>query len=98
MKKILVISSYPAPYRVGVFQELDTFYQLDVFFEFIEDQSRSPEWFVRNGNFHVLNTPDAKEAFAWSLHLSLKAGMAAAGTGHYVLCFYRWLCASGYRP
>ncbi len=24
--------------------------------------------------------------------LSLKAGMAAAGTGHYVLCFYRWLC------
>lgn len=67
MKKILVISSYPAPYRVGVFQELDTFYQLDVFFEFIEDQSRSPEWFVRNGNFHVLNTPEAKEAFAWSL-------------------------------
>ena len=68
MKKILVISIFPAPYRVGVFQELDTFYQLDVFFEFIEDQSRSPEWFVRNGNFHVLNTPDAKEAFAWSLH------------------------------
>ena len=34
MKKILVVSSFPAPYRVAVFEGLAAYYQLDVFFEF----------------------------------------------------------------
>ncbi|MBP3701143.1 MAG: glycosyltransferase family 1 protein, partial [Lachnospiraceae bacterium] len=63
MKKILVISSYPAPYRVAVFRGLAKYYQMDVFFEFIQDQSRAAEWFVRSADFKVLNTPENKAAF-----------------------------------
>lgn len=63
MKKILVISSYPAPYRVAVFRGLAKQYQMDVFFEFIQDQSRAEEWFVRSEEFKVLNTPENKAAF-----------------------------------
>ena len=63
MKRILVISSYPAPYRVAVFRGLAKYYQMDVFFEFIQDQSRSAEWFVRSDDFKVLNTPENKAAF-----------------------------------
>ena len=63
MKKILVISSYPAPYRVAVFRGLAKYYQMDIFFEFIQDQSRSAEWFVRSEEFKVLNTPENKAAF-----------------------------------
>ena len=63
MKKILVISSYPAPYRVAVFRGLAKYYQMDIFFEFIQDQSRSAEWFVRSKEFKVLNTPENKAVF-----------------------------------
>ena len=63
MKKILVISSYPAPYRVAVFRGLAQYYQMDIFFEFIQDQSRSADWFVRSDEFKVLNTPENKAAF-----------------------------------
>lgn len=68
MKKLLVISSYPAPYRAAIFERLGKFYETEVFFEFIEDQSRSAQWFVRNPAFRVLNTPENKEAFAKCLH------------------------------
>ena len=63
MRKILVISSYPAPYRVAVFRGLAKYYQMDIFFEFIQDQSRSADWFVRSDEFKVLNTPENKQAF-----------------------------------
>lgn len=62
-KKILVISSYPAPYRVAVFQGLLEYYDLDVFFEFIQDQSRSADWFVRESRFHVLCDQKARQMF-----------------------------------
>ncbi len=63
MKKILVISSYPAPYRVAVFRGLAQWYQMDIFFEFIQDQNRSAEWFVQSEEFKVLNTLENKAAF-----------------------------------
>ncbi len=63
MKRLLIVSSYPAPYRAAVFERLGQYYQTDVFFEFIEDQSRSAQWFVRNPAFRVLNTRENQEAF-----------------------------------
>ena len=57
MKKLFIISSFPAPYRVAVFQGLSEYYETDVFFEFIKDQSRSSKWFVREKAFHVLTDP-----------------------------------------
>jgi glycosyltransferase involved in cell wall biosynthesis len=64
MKKILVISSYPAPYRVAVFQGLKQYYEMDIFFEFMEDQNRSADWFARGEEFRVLNTAENCQIFA----------------------------------
>ncbi len=63
MKQILVVSSYPAPYRVAVFQGLAEYYQMDVFFEFDQDQSRNREWFVKGKSFTILNSENAKQRF-----------------------------------
>ena len=63
MKRLLVISSYPAPYRVAVFRGLAAYFSLDVFFEFIEDQSRAAEWFVQGEEYKVLNTPKNRASF-----------------------------------
>ncbi len=63
MKKILVVSSYPAPYRVGVFAGLTRHYDMDIFFEFDQDQSRSDEWFVREDWFHILTRSGQMDIF-----------------------------------
>lgn len=63
MKRILVVSSYPAPYRVAVFQGLAEDYRLDVFFEFDRDQSRNQDWFARGQDFTVLNSEQARACF-----------------------------------
>ena len=60
MKKILVISSFPAPYRVGVFKGLSDYYELDVFFTVDKDQSRSKDYFAKKEEFkyYVLSNSD----------------------------------------
>ncbi len=65
MKKALVISSFPAPYRVGVFKELSKKYDLKVFFATNENDNRNSEWFCKPGelNFQVLNNPQAVSDF-----------------------------------
>lgn len=45
--KILIISIYPAPYRVAVFNELGKMVELDVIFERISDNNRLYEWFSK---------------------------------------------------
>ena len=63
MKKILVVSSFPAPYRVAVFRGLAQYYQMDVFFEFDKDQNRNQDWFVKSRDFDVLCTEEAIAKF-----------------------------------
>ncbi len=63
MKKILIISSFPAPYRVAVFRGLAAHYDIDVFFEFVKDQSRSDQWFEREKAFHILTDPGEMETY-----------------------------------
>lgn len=47
MKKVLVLSSFPAPYRVAVFKGLSNYYNLDVFFGDDKDQNRNKEYFEK---------------------------------------------------
>lgn len=63
MKKILVLSSYPAPYRVDVFKGLATHYEMDVFFATDEDQNRSKEFFCKRDEFYyyVLNDAESRK-------------------------------------
>lgn len=67
MRKILVVSSFPAPYRVAVFEGLAAYGQLDVFFEFDKDQNRNADWFVKGRDFYVLNSQESAGRFAGCL-------------------------------
>ena len=64
-KKVLVASSYPAPYRVAVFQGLSKEYDLDVFFETCKNENRNADWFCKSGElkFHVLDNQVAWKLF-----------------------------------
>lgn len=67
--KALVIGSYPAPYRVAVFQTLAKQYDLEVYFDTVQNEDRSAEWFCKSGEleFTVLNNDAAKQKFADAL-------------------------------
>lgn len=52
MAKILVLSSFPAPYRTGVFKGLSEIYDTDVFFATDQDQNRSKDYFDKKEKFH----------------------------------------------
>lgn len=51
MKKVLVLSSFPAPYRVDVFKGLSEYYELNVFFAAISDQNRDKKYFATKNVF-----------------------------------------------
>lgn len=66
MKRILVLSVFPAPYRIAVFAGLAKYYDLTIFFERNTDEERTAEWFVKSGGtlkFHMLDDPVEKEAY-----------------------------------
>lgn len=46
--KVLILSVFPAPYRMGVFKELNKQLDVTVYFERLFDESRSSEWFEKN--------------------------------------------------
>lgn len=60
MKRILVLSSFPAPYRVNVFMGLSEYFELDVFFAFDKDQNRSKEFFLGKEVFkyHIISNDE----------------------------------------
>ncbi|MBQ7523659.1 MAG: glycosyltransferase family 4 protein [Oscillospiraceae bacterium] len=64
-KKLLVLSSYPANYRVAAIEGLGQAYDLTIFFSTNKNEDRNPEWFVKNKNhsFYLMNTPEGKKAF-----------------------------------
>lgn len=67
--KILIISSFPAPYRVDVFKEISKVHETTVFFETNKDQNRSAEWFVKNSQFkfEILDNKISKENYKQAL-------------------------------
>ena len=64
-KKALIASSFPAPYRVAVFQKMSEEFDLDVFFETCKDENRNADWFCKSGElkFHVLDNAEAWKLF-----------------------------------
>ena len=62
-KNILVLSSYPANYRVAVFEELSKKYNLTILFNTNKNENRNPDWFVKSKNnfFYIVKTPEGEK-------------------------------------
>lgn len=67
--KVLVIASYPAPYRVGVFKELSHYFNLETYFDTCANENRSSEWFCKSGDFSfsILDNDEARQRFKQAL-------------------------------
>lgn len=67
--KVLVIGSYPAPYRVAVFQAMAKQYDMEVYFDTERNEDRNAEWFCKSGEltFSVLNNEESKKKFRGAL-------------------------------
>lgn len=65
MGKILILSSFPAPYRIEVFKGIAEKYNIDVFFSTDKDQDRSKEFFVKKNDFiyYVMTEENSKTYF-----------------------------------
>lgn len=65
MKKILIISSFPAPYRVDVFKGLKKHFDIKIFFITDNDQNRNSSYFSGKDqiDYGVLSDPDDKIRF-----------------------------------
>jgi glycosyltransferase involved in cell wall biosynthesis len=65
MKRLLILSIFPAPYRVDVFKELQQKYEITVYFEVLKNESRASEWFVQNSDleFTLLTTPEGRRKY-----------------------------------
>ncbi len=65
MKKILIISSFPAPYRVDVFKGLKKDFDIKVFFVTDSDQNRNKSYFSGKDqiDYGVLSVPDDMTRF-----------------------------------
>lgn len=63
MKKILILSSFPAGYRVDVFKGLAEQYNITVIFGADHNENRNPDWFVKNNEFHyyLVNTDEGRK-------------------------------------
>ena len=79
--KILIISSFPAPYRVDIFKEISKVHETTVFFETSKDENRNSEWFSRNSEFYfeVLDNEESMNKF----QRCLKYGIAFVGVLGY---------------
>ena len=65
MKKILILSIFPAPYRVELFKYINNIFDTDIFFEKLDDENRNSDWFVKNNDlkFDVLNNQESFEKY-----------------------------------
>ena len=60
--RILILSIYPAPYRVELFNRFKENYDLGVFFESASGDQRDTEWF-QQGKYHTLDTTEGRYAY-----------------------------------
>ena len=65
MKRVLILSSFPAPYRVDVFKGLADVFDVDVFFATHKDQNRSADYFTKKDVFkyYVITNAEDKRYF-----------------------------------
>lgn len=64
-KKMLILSNFPAPYRVTVFKEISKEYDVDVYFGYTTDDNRSKDYTVSDSElkYTVLGTKEANKKF-----------------------------------
>lgn len=62
MNKLLILSVYPAPYRLQLFQMFRNRYEVDIFFEHQNGDERNQEWFEK-GDYHTLDTEKGLEKY-----------------------------------
>lgn len=69
MKKILIVSTFPAPYRVNLFELLAEQYEVRLFFEKQTDQERNPKWYAKNKKLHFeyLDTQSGANSYRQAL-------------------------------
>lgn len=60
--KVMILSVYPAPYRMHLFQEISKEFNLDIFFENSEGDGRNREWFCNNGA-QLLDTKEGMKVY-----------------------------------
>lgn len=60
--KLLILSVYPAPYRVNLFKLFSDHFDVDVFFEHSGGDQRNAEWFTQ-GNYYLMDTESGKRKY-----------------------------------
>lgn len=61
-KKLLILSIYPAPYRVELIAKIAKEYNATVFFEKSHGHGRDESWFAK-GEYFLLDTPEGNTAY-----------------------------------
>ena len=67
MKKGLVLSTIPAPYRVNVFSEMSRHLKLDIYFEKKQDESYNKDFFCEKSFFRILTEKTGHAAYKESV-------------------------------
>lgn len=62
MQKILILSTYPAPYRFELFESFTKDFQVDVFFETSVGDNRDERWFLQ-GKYYLLEEESGRKKF-----------------------------------
>ena len=66
MKKLLILSIYPAPYRLELCGYISKEFQVDIYFEYSNGDNRNENWFQK-GKYQLLDTPEGKRAYQQSV-------------------------------
>lgn len=61
MKKILILGSFPAPYRVAVFKGLSEEFDVDIFFATDKDENRNKDYFIKKDQFRYYVLKDKED-------------------------------------
>lgn len=61
-KRILVLSIYPAPYRLKLFEYFSEDFQADIFFEYGNGDQRDERWFAQ-GMYSLLDTDEGRQNY-----------------------------------
>ena len=65
-QKIFILSTYPAPYRVELFERFKSVFDTDIFFESSSGDLREDKWFL-DGNYYLLDTKRGLQQFKSSV-------------------------------
>lgn len=92
--KALVIGSFPAPYRVAVFQELAKEYEMEVYFCTDKNEERAKDWFCKSGalSFEVLDNEVTQKKFANALRNIKKYDFVLAYDSTWTWAMKAMLC------